>query len=363
MASSKDRVLTAARLGRPDRVPVVPQLSEESCEKVGEETFNRILKETDPLIGVDIGIDFHGIYFGREGQDRLRTEKTSTDTIYIIDTPGGELRWAFRNTGTTVAVCEHMFKDMSDVDKLLSILSLPYSPPVGDFEKVYQWREKVGDDALVIVGMSNAIGLPFTFFGDEEFLIRCMTDMPLIHEMLERANENVVRFVDVVKPAQFEIYRVVGGEYASESFVSPAMFQTLIPPYDKPLCDAIRNAGGISLYHMHDRINALLEDLADVGMDILEPVEAPPCGNVSLADAKKRIGDRVCLMGNVDDMTVMESTDVDTVRRMSVQRINEAKGDGGFILGGTASGIFTPKIAEAFLAMGEVSRSMPYQAC
>lgn len=358
--NSKQRVLTAACLGIPDRVPVVPLIFEEWIEKAGEELFRKILKETDSFIGIDFGIDFHGTYFGREGQERLTVETGSNTTTYTLQTPKGDLRWGFRDTGKTVAVCEVMYKDESDIDKLISMLEIPYSKPIPNFEKVNRWRERVGDDALITGGAPGAICLPATFFGDQEFLIRCAVNMPLIQDILKLANDNVIGCIDAQKEAEFEIYRTVGAEYASESFTSPSMFRELIPAYDKPLCDAIHAAGGISFYHCHDKINTLLEDMADIGMNILEPLEAPPCGNVNLADAKRRIGDRVCLMGNIDEMTVMESMDLDTVKQRAVQCIKDAAGGGGFILGGTSSGIYTQKVAEGFLAMAEISKSMAY---
>ena len=41
-------------------------------------------------------------------------------------------------------------------------------------------------------------------------------------------------------------------------------------------------------------------------IDALDPLEVPPYGNVDLADAKSRIGDRVCIVGGLDDMEVRD---------------------------------------------------------
>jgi len=47
-------------------------------------------------------------------------------------------------------------------------------------------------------------------------------------------------------------------------------------------------------------VNNLLEEFADTGADALNPLEAPPMGDIyDLGDAKRRMGDRVCVFGNV----------------------------------------------------------------
>ena len=82
--------------------------------------------------------------------------------------------------------------------------------------------------------------------------------------------------------------------------------------------------------------------------------EVPPYGNIDLADAKHRIGDRVCLVGGLDDMEILESLAEETVKVMARKCI-EAAGTDGYCLGGTASGTYTEKAAQNFIALVEVA--------
>ena len=93
---------------------------------------------------------------------------------------------------------------------------------------------------------------------------------------------------------------------------------------------------------------------AALGIDALDPLEVPPYGGVDFADAKRRIGDRVCLVGGLDDMEVLESLAEETVKAMERKCI-EAAGPDGYCLGGTASGIYTEKAARNFIALVEVA--------
>ncbi len=92
------------------------------------------------------------------------------------------------------------------------------------------------------------------------------------------------------------------------------------------------------------------------GLSWGDPLEAPPSGDVCLADAKKRIGDRVCLVGNLDDMAVISSVPLNELEKLCKSCIDKAAPGGGYILAGTSTGLYTPKLAERWLFMAKVAR-------
>jgi len=56
-------------------------------------------------------------------------------------------------------------------------------------------------------------------------------------------------------------------------------------------------------------------------------------GDIDLADAKRRIGERVCLMGYVDLLYVLKMGTPELVERTVKEAIETAAPGGGFILG------------------------------
>ena len=72
--------------------------------------------------------------------------------------------------------------------------------------------------------------------------------------------------------------------------MSPASFDHLILPFDSKVIDLIRSRGGVVLVHMHGAIGSMLEQVAALGANALDPLEGPPGGNVDLGEAKRRIG-------------------------------------------------------------------------
>jgi len=73
-----------------------------------------------------------------------------------------------------------------------------------------------------------------------------------------------------------------------------------------------------------------------MGTDMLHPVEAPPMGDTPLLEAKRRIGDRVTLEGNVQMADVMEE-EPRAFRRRLQQVVAEGRPGGRFCLCPTAS--------------------------
>ena len=69
-----------------------------------------------------------------------------------------------------------------------------------------------------------------------------------------------------------------------------------------------------------DFVHAVLEMMADTGAHVVEPLD--PLGGVSVADAKRRIGDRVALMGGLNTLTLSLGTP-EQVRTEAIRKCRE----------------------------------------
>jgi uroporphyrinogen decarboxylase len=75
------------------------------------------------------------------------------------------------------------------------------------------------------------------------------------------------------------------------------------------------------------------ELMAECGVDVLQTLTPPPVGDADLAALKRRIGDRVCLMGYVDLLYVIQRGTPELIHRTIKEAIETAAPGGGFILG------------------------------
>jgi uroporphyrinogen-III decarboxylase len=143
------------------------------------------------------------------------------------------------------------------------------------------------------------------------------------------------------------VFGFAGAEYVAPPLMHPRYFRDWVTAPMKQITKCIHAAGGLVHVHSHGPLNIILEQFGEMGSDVLHPIEAPPMGNVELADAKRRIGGRVSLEGNIQigDIYAGEEHEVrDAVKRA----IDAAAPGGGFVLCPTASP-FTPVLPERAL--------------
>ncbi len=86
--------------------------------------------------------------------------------------------------------------------------------------------------------------------------------------------------------------------FNANPFFSPDMFDELIAPYLKGVIDGYREMGYYSIKHTDGNIMPILKQMADCGPDAFHSLD--PQGGVSIPEVRKIIGDKICLIGNVN---------------------------------------------------------------
>jgi hypothetical protein len=334
------------RLERPDRVPVTPfglgRLDPDGA------VARELIQKTDPILTVGAGSD---VFLGAGVETVSRVDGDISTTI--IRTPKGDLTRQVRRTTVTSATVKFPLEGLDDVDKFLSI---PYVPPAVAPAPFHALKARAGEEALVMVGIGDAICLPASWFSPEGFCLAWADAPDLVEQLTAVAADRINARVDALCRAGVDAFRIVGGEYASVQ-LGPRGFDELVMPFDRELVALMHRYGAIAYYHNHGPVSGFLERFAELGIDALDPLEASPWGDVDLAEAKRRIGDRVCLVGNLDDMEVVETQDVGEVKQMACQCLEQA-GPDGYLLGGTASGTYTERGARNFMALVEVVKKV-----
>lgn len=125
---------------------------------------------------------------------------------------------------------------------------------------------------------------------------------------------------------------MIHGSNCSASVISPNLFRTYVLPYIQQATALLKKAGILSLFHVCGKSREWLELLVDTDLNVIDALEAPPAGNVDLAEVKRRYGDRLCLKGNVSAMTMVFGTR-HQVRDEVKRCIEAAATGGGFVLG------------------------------
>ncbi len=340
--TSRQRLLAALRCQPVDRVPVAP-FGFGRVDPDGE-MGRRLLRETDLLVPVGSGFG----WLGPEAESEQIVEGDVTTTI--LHTPKGDLRHRVKRTAFTSAPIEYFCKNAQDVERWLSI---PFTPREPSFDGYHDWVQRAGEEALVMGDLPNGVCLPAAYLSPEDFCLMWADAPDVLKEFTAEGNRRLLPFVEKCSQAGIPAFRIVGGEYVTVQ-LGPRAVDELLTPFDTELIAVIHRHGGLTYYHNHGPIMRWLEPLADLGTDALEPVEAPPWGDCDLAEAQRRIGGRVCLVGNLDDMEIIDRLPAAEVKRIARERL-QAAGASGFILGGTASGTYTERAAAKFIEMVRVA--------
>jgi len=86
--------------------------------------------------------------------------------------------------------------------------------------------------------------------------------------------------------------------YKTGPMMSPKKFYDLVLPGYKIITETVHNRGAKIVLHSDGQITPLLDFIIDCGFDGLQSLE--PTAGVDLALIKKKVGDKLCLMGNID---------------------------------------------------------------
>ncbi|GAK57071.1 uroporphyrinogen-III decarboxylase-like protein [Candidatus Vecturithrix granuli] len=283
---------------------------------------------------------------------------------YRIVTPKGELTMVTQSNAYTTWVVEHLIKAKRDID----LIGEYVTTPLCDVEQVNREAEAFGDRGLIRghICCFDVYGQPGTWqdacclVGTEKMIMATYDDPEWVHTLLKILQTRKLGFVRSLKGAHYDILELGGGD-ASTTVISPRLFRKFVAPYDSEIIAAAHDARQRIVYHTCGGMMPILEDIAAMGPDAMETFTPPGMGaDVDLAEAKRRIGAKVCMIGGFDQGEYLQrSTPEET--RAAVRRCFEAAGaNGGYIL--APSDHFFDAQPELIAAFADEARKCVYEA-
>ncbi len=199
----------------------------------------------------------------------------------------------------TVWELEPLIKDPDDAAKLLSV---PYRFDPPDMSSYFAARERLGQGGVAVIFVSSPLVMASRLTGFQRFLEWSVTERALVERLIAAAAERVAeRLRYVLQAGAGPIVRFGGCEQATPPMMSGRMFDRFILGYERPLWQMVRDAGQIVWVHCHGRISTVLDKFVDAGVQMLDPVEPPPQGDISLAEARRRAArGPLTLVGNIE---------------------------------------------------------------
>jgi hypothetical protein len=189
-------------------------------------------------------------------------------------------------------------------------LELPLPEIAGDGAEFFRIKEKVGERGIVLVHLGdNPGGQVAGLFGSEQFALFSVLERDLIHRLLARQQEVLLRLVrHLVDLGIGPFFNICGQEMIAPPLHGRQDFFEFNVRYDRAISDAIHQAGGRFNVHCHGSIATILDGFVEMGADVMHCFEAPPMGNVTPAQAKNAWRGKIALEGNLQIHDMYERT-------------------------------------------------------
>jgi uroporphyrinogen-III decarboxylase len=167
----------------------------------------------------------------------------------------------------------------------------------------------------------------------EQALIALIDDPGKVEACLARLAQGGAQLMGILALAGADAI-LISSAFAGAGFISPDHYRRFVLPYELGMIEAFRASFPALPVYTHtcgaigDRLE-LLEATGTNGIDTLDP---PPLGDVELGDAKRRIGGRLFIKGNMDPVNTLLAGPPERVRADALARIAVAAPGGGYIL-------------------------------
>ena len=300
---------------------------------VHEPSYRPVLKACEQYADVIYDFGFPPGFFHTtaplDRESRVLADGVRED---IIHTPAGPLLSRVASDWRGGNTIKRWIAEPGDVECLLSI---PYVPARPDLTEVLSAR----GNAKWIVQVT--LGDPICIAGmvDETAMaLWTIEHRDLIRILLDEAFRRILAELEYcLQEGVGPLYYFNGPEFALPPLMSPRDFEEFVVEYDTKLVELVHNyPGNYVIIHSHGKVGKFLERFAAIGTDGLNVLEPPPMGDTHLADAKKRIGRSVCLIGNIQYDDIVRGTR-ESVEHLVAEAIAQAAPRGGFILSPCAS--------------------------
>lgn len=211
-------------------------------------------------------------------------------------------------------------------------------PTIDDFDfDHFALDPSAREENFFCTGILNYIFILASWLrGQEQFLMDLAADQKLAKVLIDRIGEFAVELTRETyrrhgdKLDMFGMWDDVADQRSL--CMSPEVWRKLFKPWDKKIIDAVKAYNQIVLFHCCGNCNAIIPDLIEMGVDLLDPVQTS-ANDMSLVDLKARYGADICFHGGLDIQRLMRFGSPAAIRD-EVRRIKHLFGsDGAIILG------------------------------
>lgn len=334
--TSKERLMTALHRGKPDRVPA-------SVHQWQPYHLNHYLGGMSDIeafrhFGLDASLGRLPLLEPRDPnwiveEIELPAPPGERMRRYRITTPEGVLEYTLGSNEITGFIIEHIIKTPEDLELWNKYVPLPKL----DREALRRDYDEMGDDGIMRSSVWGDQAGPWQhaccLMGTTQMIMAAADDPEWVHHFLDLLWDKKERWIRENLPGATIDLIETGGGAASSTVISPKYFREFCLPYDRKMHDLLHEMGFPVVYHTCGGMMAMLENIVDTGPDAAETLTPPGMGgDARPAELKARIGDKVALIGGLDQSNVLEVGTKEDIRRHIHEMFEGYGANGGYIM-------------------------------
>lgn len=336
--NNKERFLAAVRGEVPDRVPVAPLIHDRFACKLLGRTGWKAVYEVHRMIGSiwfrgPLGVGFDVDWpSGFSTNYKLAYEEGTRKTYeHIIDTPIGRLssKVMYGMVPSDPALqrtIERFVKTEKDYEIYMTYLKEWSKRARSNTSEVFEACRVIGDDGMPNVGISCSFSHLCEIRGPEKLMVDLHRKPEIVKEALDLLKDVKTKEVEAFIGSPSEVlYYDIWGSYG----LSPAHFREFVLPDIKETAELVRKADKYIGFYMVGKIRAQLPIALEARPHFIEPFELQ--SDITLREAKRLYGNRICLMGNLDPVVIAFGS-VDDSTKEALRCLDEGMEGGGYVM-------------------------------
>jgi uroporphyrinogen decarboxylase len=238
--------------------------------------------------------------------------------------------------GNYYNICEHPLEFAEDVRDLDSYHFFEPNDQMlnGMEERINKYN---GEYCLILEGFREPMfGLPSWLRGNANFYVDLVSGDGMAQALLDKILAHYIKWTDFILDrigGKIDIVKVADDMGTQQSTImSVKSYREVIKPYQTALYKHIKEKCNCKLLlHSCGAIRPLLNDLIEIGVDAINPVQISAKGMVP-QELKQEFGDRITFWGGgVDTQKVLQFGSVEDVKAQVKENIGYFKGNGGYV--------------------------------
>jgi uroporphyrinogen decarboxylase len=187
----------------------------------------------------------------------------------------------------------------------------------------------------IILFVGGSFETPWYMRGMERFLMDLVEAPDIAEAICHRVTEFYkARALRALEQSKGKIDLMFsGGDIGTQRgmMLSPDLWRQYIKPYTGQLIRTFKEMGLITMYHSCGSIVPVIDDLIDMGLDILDPIQ-PLAKGMDAVSLKQRFGGKVAFHGGIDEQQLLPYATPDEVRRETARVMGVLGDDGAYIV-------------------------------